>query len=81
MVWKLFPPIVMVAIVQLDLARFFFLVSLGVTDYSWETVGMDFVTESNTSSEFHLTTILDLFLPSDMEHFLSCHKNSPLTKQ
>jgi hypothetical protein len=34
LVWKLFPPIVMVTIVQPDLARFFFLVSLGVTNYS-----------------------------------------------
>ena len=59
--WKLFPPIVMVAIVQTDLARFFFLVSLGVTDYSWEIVGMDFVTELNKCSEFHFTSILVFF--------------------
>jgi hypothetical protein len=71
----------MVAIVQPDMARFLFLVSLGVTDYSWEIVGMDFVTELNKSSEFHLTTILDFYLPFDMAHFLSCHKKSPLTKQ
>ncbi len=70
-----------VAIVQPDLARFFFLVSLGVTDYSWEIVGMDFVTELNKSIEFHLTTIPDVYLPSDMAHFLSCHKKSPLKKQ
>ena len=57
--WKLFPPIVMVAIVQPNLAGFFFLVSLCVADYSWEIVGMDFVTELKTSSEFYLTTILD----------------------
>jgi hypothetical protein len=81
LVWKLFPPIVMVAIVQPDLARFFFLVSLDVTVYSWEIVGMDCITELNKSSEFHLTTILDFCLPSDMAHFLSCHKKSPLTKQ
>jgi hypothetical protein len=56
------------------------LVSLGVTDYSWEIVGMDFVTELTTSSEFHLTTILDCCLPSDMAHFLLCHKKSPLNK-
>ena len=49
----------MVSIVQPDLARFFFLVSLGVTDYPWEIVGMDFVTELNKSSKFNLTTILD----------------------
>jgi hypothetical protein len=82
LVWmKLFSPIVMVATVQPDLASLFFLVSLGVADYSWEIGGMDFVTELNKSSEFQLTTILDLCLPSDMTHFLSCHKKSPLTKQ
>jgi hypothetical protein len=49
----------MVAIVQPDLARFVFLVSLGVTVYSWEIVGMDFVTKLNKSSEIQLNTILD----------------------
>ena len=63
-----------------DLAMIFCLVSLGVTDNSWEIVGMDFVTELTTSLEFHLTTILDLYLPYDMAHFLLCHKKSPLTK-
>jgi hypothetical protein len=71
----------MVAIVQTDLARLFFLVSLGVNDFPWEIVGIDFVTELNKSSEFHLTTILVWCLPSDMAHFLSCHKKSLLTKQ
>ena len=71
----------MVAIVQPDLARFFFLVSLGVTDYSWEIVGMDFVTELDKGSLFNLTTILDFCLTSDIAHFLSCHKESPLAKQ
>ncbi len=56
------------------------LVSLGVNDYSWEIVGMDFVTELTTSSEFHLTTSIDFFLPFDMAVFLLCHKKSPLTK-
>ena len=42
---KLFPPIVMVAIVQPDLTRFFWFVSLGVNDYPWEIIGMDFVTD------------------------------------
>jgi hypothetical protein len=51
----------MVAIVQPDLIRFFDLVSLGVIDYSWEIVDMDFVNELNKSSEFHLTTILVFF--------------------
>jgi hypothetical protein len=41
---------------------------------------MDPVTELTTSSEFHLTTILDFCLPSDMAHFILCHKKSPLTK-
>ena len=45
LVWKLYPPIVMVATVQPDLARFFFLVSLGVTDFPWEIVGMDVIIE------------------------------------
>ena len=63
-----------------DLAMVVCLVSLGATDYSWEIVGMDFVTELTTSSEFHSTNILDLCLPSDMAHFLTCHKKSPLTK-
>ena len=76
-----FPPVVMVAIVQPDLARLFFLVSFGVTDYSWKIVGMNCVTELNESSEFHLTTILNFCLPSFIAHFLSCHKKSPLTKQ
>jgi hypothetical protein len=57
-----------------DVERFFFLVSLGVNDYTWEIVGMDFVTDATNSSEFHFTTIIDSFLPSTMEHFLSCHK-------
>ncbi len=63
-----------------DLAMVFCLVSLGVTDYSWEIVGMDLVTELTTSSKFHLATILDFCLPFDMAHFLLCHKKSPLTK-
>ncbi len=63
-----------------DVAIVFCLVSLGVSDFSWEVVGMDFVTELTTSSEFHLTTILDFCLPFDMVHFLLCHKKSPLTK-
>jgi len=50
--WKLFLPIVIVAIVQHDLARLFSLVSLGVTHYSWGLVGIDFDTELNKSSEF-----------------------------
>jgi hypothetical protein len=41
---------------------------------------MDFVTKLTTSSEFHLITILDFCLPFDMQHILSCHKKSPLTK-
>ena len=40
---ELFPPIVMVAIVQPDLAQFLVLLYLGVNDYPWEIVGMDFV--------------------------------------
>jgi hypothetical protein len=62
------------------MAMAFCLASLGVTGYSWEIVGMDFVTELTTSSEFHLTTILDFCLPSYMAHFLLCHKKSPLKK-
>ena len=53
-----------------DLAMYFCLVSLGVNDYSWEIVGMDFVTEFTKGSEFHSATILDLCLPSDMATFL-----------
>ncbi len=75
---KLFPPIVMVAIVQPDLARFFCLVFLGVNDYPWEIVGMDFVTDFTKSSEFNLTTIINSSLPSKMAHFISCHEKSPL---
>ena len=82
LVWKLVPPIVMVAIVQPDLAIFFFLVSLGVTNYSWKIVGMDFVTELNKSSEFPLTTILNFVWHLTLFGiFLSCHKESPLTKR
>ena len=53
-----------------DLTRFFFLVSLGVTDYPWEIIGMDFVIDFTKSSEFHSTNIIVLCLPSDMAHFL-----------
>ena len=63
-----------------DLAILFCLVSLGVTDCSWEIVGMDFVTELTKGLEFHLTTILDFCLPYDIAQFRSCHKKSPLTK-
>jgi hypothetical protein len=61
-----------------DLTRFFFLVSLGVADYPWGIVGMDFVTDLSKSSEFHLTTVIDSCLPSEMAHFLPCHEKSPL---
>jgi hypothetical protein len=60
-----------------DLARFFFLVSLGVTDYPWEIIGMDFVTDLAKSSEFHLTNIIVPCLPSEMAHFLSYYERSP----
>jgi hypothetical protein len=78
---KLFPPIVMVATVQPDLARFFCLVSLGVYHYPWEIIGMDFVTVFTKNPEFYLTTIIDSCLLYEMVHCLSCHKKSPhLTK-
>ena len=42
---KLFPPIIMFAFFfKIDLVRFFFLVFLGVNDYTWEIVSMVFVT-------------------------------------
>ncbi len=72
--------IVMFAIIKIRSGNVFCLVSLGVTDYSWEIVGMDFVTEFTKGSEFHSNTILDLCLPCDMAHFLTRHKKSPLTK-
>ena len=77
---KLFPPIVMVAIVQPDLVRFFCLVSRGVNVYPWEIVGMELVT-GLYGPEFHFTIIVDSCLPFEMAHFLSFHKKSPLTKQ
>ncbi len=59
-----FLQIVMFAIIEIRSGNVFFcLVSLGVTDYSWEIVGMDFVTEFTKGSRFHSTTILDLCLP------------------
>ncbi len=70
----------MFAIIEIRSGNDFCLVSLGVTDYSWEIVGMDFVTEFTKGSEFHSTTILEFCLPSDMDHFLLFHKKSPLTK-
>jgi hypothetical protein len=48
---KLFPAIVMFAIAQNDIARFFCLVSLGVTNYPWEIIGMNLVTYFTKSSE------------------------------
>ncbi len=54
-----FLQIIMFAIIEIRYGKFFCLVSLCVTAYSWEIVGMDCVTELTTSSEFHLTTILD----------------------
>ncbi len=39
-----------------DLARFFFLVSLGVTEYPWEIVGMNLVIDLTKSSELHFNT-------------------------
>ena len=74
---ELFQPILMVAIVQTNLARFFRLLSRGVHDYPWEIVGMGFVTNFTKSSEFHWTTIIDSCLPSEMAHFLLCHEKSP----
>ena len=63
-----------------DVARVFCLVSLGVTNYPWEIIGMDFVTDFTKSSEFHLTNIIVPCLPSEMAHFLSCHEKLPLIK-
>ena len=75
---KLFAHIVIIAIVHPDLTRFFCILSLGVNDYPWEIVGMDYVTDFTKSSELHLTTIIDSCLPSETAHFLSCHDKSPL---
>jgi len=80
---KLFPPIVIFAIVQprYDLPpRFVFLVSLGGSDYPWKIVGMDLST-SLYGPKFHFTITIDSYLPFEMVHFLSYHKKSPLTKQ
>ena len=45
------------------------LYSLGVTDYPWEVVGLDFC----DLLKFNFATIIDPCLPSYMAHFLSCH--------
>ncbi len=64
-----------------DLARFVFLVSLGGNDYHWEIVGLDLVTGLTKSLEFHLTTIIDSWLPSKMAQLMPCReKSSILTK-
>jgi hypothetical protein len=70
----------MFTIVQNQCGKVLFLVSLGVNVYPWEIVGMDLVT-SLYGLEFHFTDSIDSCLPSEMAHFLSCHKKSPLTKQ
>ena len=56
-----------------DLARFFFLVSLGGNDYPWEIFGMNLVTTGLYGPEFHFTTIIDSCLPSEVAHLCSCH--------
>jgi hypothetical protein len=63
-----------------NLARFFFLVSLGGNDYLWGIFGMDLIT-GLYGPEFHFTSIIDSCLPSEVAHFCSCHKKSTLTKQ
>jgi len=68
----------MVAIVQPDLTQDLSLVSLGVNDYPWDIVGMDFVTDFTKISELHLITIIESCLPYNIAHFLSCHEKSPL---
>ena len=61
------------------MARFFFLVSLGVNEYPWEIVGMDLAT--GFGLEFYFTTIIDSCLLSEMAYILSYDKKSQLTKR
>jgi len=48
---------------------------LGVPNYPWEIVGMDFVTNLPKSSEYNFTGILILVCHlTKMAHFVPCHK-------
>ncbi len=57
-----------------DLARFFCLVSLGFNDYPWEIVGKDFVNDLTKSSEFHVATIINYWLASEMARVMRNHR-------
>jgi hypothetical protein len=70
----------MFTIVQNQSGKVLFLVSFGINGYPWRIVGMD-LADGLYGPEFHFNTIIDSCLPSEMAHFLSCHKKSPLTKQ
>ena len=59
-----------------DLARFVFPVSLGGNDYPWEIAGLDSVTDLTKSQKFHLTTIIDSCLSSEMAQLMSCREKS-----
>jgi hypothetical protein len=51
------------------------LTPLGVPNYSWEIVGMDFVTDLPKSSKYNFTVILILVCHlTKMAHFVPCHK-------
>ncbi len=48
---------------------------LGVPNYPWENVGMDFVTDLHKSSKYNFTTILILVCHlTKMVYFVLCHK-------
>ena len=60
-----------------NLARFFFLVSLGGNDCPWEIFGMDLIT-GLCGPKFHFTTIIDSCLPSEMAHVVRVIRSQPL---
>jgi len=48
---------------------------LGVPNYPWEIVGMDFVTDSPKSFKYNFTVIMILVCHlTKMSHFMPCHK-------
>jgi hypothetical protein len=55
---------------------------LGVPNYPWEIVSMDFVTDLPKSSKYNFTAILILVCHlTKMAHFVPCHKEITLSEE